>query len=90
MTLIMLIHVVDLENYSLIGDWMDFQHPAVTAMITPSAEELSVYGPRNNKTVYVQGVPKKMFPCLRGYNSCKKGATVKSKVSFEILRQFSF
>ena len=49
----MLIHVVDLENYSLIGDWMDFQHPAVTAMITPSAEELSVYGPRNNKTVYV-------------------------------------
>ena len=38
----------------------------------------------------IQGVPKKMFPCLRGYNSCKKGATVKSKVSFEILRQFSF
>ena len=38
----------------------------------------------------IQGVPKKMFPCLRGYNSCKKGATIKSKVSFEILRQFSF
>ena len=39
---------------------------------------------------FIQGVPKKMFPCLRGYNSCKKGTTVKSKVSFEILRQFSF
>ena len=36
------------------------------------------------------GCPKKMFPCLRGYNSCKKGATVKSKESFVILRQFSF
>ena len=36
------------------------------------------------------GCPKKMFPCLRGYNSCKKGTIVKSKVTFEILRQFSF
>ena len=45
-------------------------------------------GPPGNS--HIQGVPKKMFPCLRGYNSYKKGATVKSKVSFEILRQFFF
>ena len=67
MTLIMLIHVVDLENYSLIGDWMDFQHP-VTAMSTQSAEELSVCGPRNNKTVlciYLFNILKKDYvPCV--------------------------
>ena len=34
--------------------------------------------------------PKKMFPCLRGYNSSKKGTTIKSKVSLKIYMQFSF
>ena len=36
------------------------------------------------------GCPKKMFPCLRGYNSGKNGTTIKSKVSFKIYIQFSF
>ena len=40
--------------------------------------------------VYIQGVPKKMFPCLRGYNSGKNGTTIKIKVSFKIYMQFSF
>ena len=38
----------------------------------------------------IQGVPKKMFPCLRGHNSYKNGTKVISKGSFVILRQFSF
>ena len=33
---------------------------------------------------------KKMFPCLRGYNSDKNGTTIKSKMSFKIYMQFSF
>ena len=39
---------------------------------------------------HVQGVPKKMFPCLRGHNSPKKGTRNKSRVIFEILRSSSF
>ena len=38
----------------------------------------------------VQGVPKKMFPCLRGHNSPKNGTRNKSRVIFEILRSSSF
>ena len=40
--------------------------------------------------MHLQGVPKKMFPCLRGYHSAKNNTTIKSKVSFKIYMQFSF
>ena len=40
--------------------------------------------------IYIQGVPKKMFPCLRGHNSPKNGPRNKSRVIFEILRSSSF
>ena len=40
--------------------------------------------------IKIQGVPKKMFPCLRGYNSGKNCTTIKSNVSFKIYMQFSF
>ena len=42
-----MINVLDLGNYSRIGDWMERQ-PPVIAMSTASAEEPSACGPRNN------------------------------------------
>ena len=47
-----MLNVVDLENYSRIGDWMDCQHPVI-AMSMLSAGEVSVCGPRNNDLYYV-------------------------------------
>ena len=45
-------------------------------------EEIENWGSELN-TIEVQGVPKKMFPCLRGYNSDKNGTTIKSKMSLK-------
>ena len=44
---------------------------------------------KKTRRIYVQGVPKKMFPCLRGHNSPINDTRNKSRVIFQILRKFS-
>ena len=75
--------------------WIDFTVVASSAEDAQGTKMLKftkfkVSRQQNVTPSYIQGVPKKMFPCLRGYNSGKNGTTIKSKVSFEIYMQFSF
>ena len=47
--------------------------------------ELGLATPYFGNAYKLQGVPKKMFPCLRGHNSPKNGTRNKSRVIFKIL-----